>query len=75
MSIYFNQPWWRNCYQITKCLILRWEIWLLLYGELDWITTDKIDRLIHREKYRHPGQSEDWYLEKIISDLRSKTSV
>ena len=75
MSIYLNKNWWQNCFQATKCLILRWEIWLIVYEESDEIATNKIDRLVEREKYRYPGKSELWYLEKIIYDLRKRISI
>ena len=28
-----------------------------------------IDRLIERQKEKNPGQSEEWYLDKILFDL------
>jgi hypothetical protein len=27
------------------------------------------ERLIEDTKYRYPGMSEDWYIEKVIQDL------
>ncbi len=29
-----------------------------------------IDRLIERQKEKNPGQSEEWYLDKILYDLK-----
>jgi len=28
-----------------------------------------LDRLIERQKEKHPGKSEEWYLDKILYDL------
>ncbi|ACB84025.1 hypothetical protein [Natranaerobius thermophilus] len=30
---------------------------------------DTLDRLIERQKEKHPGKSEEWYLDKILYDL------
>ena len=32
--------------------------------------TDTAQRLVNLEKIKHPGQSESWYLDKVIYDLR-----
>ena len=75
MSIYISRKWWQNLSRTIKCIILRIEIGLLLYEESDEIDINKIDRLIRFEKYRHPGRSESWYLEKIIQDGKKKFSI
>ena len=72
MSIYIFRSWWHNCYQKIKCVILRIEIWFLLYSESDEIAMNQVESLIKLEKYRNPGKSESWYLEKIIYDCRRK---
>ena len=72
MSLYFSKIWWQNCYRSINRLVLRFEIWLLLYSESDLIIISQVDYLIRVEKYRHPNKSEDWYLKKIIYDLRQK---
>ena len=30
----------------------------------------QIQKLVNFEKYKHPGKSESWYLEKVIYSLR-----
>ena len=67
--------WWRDYYKAVKCLILRAEIYLLLFDEVDEVEQSKIPRLINAQKFRYPDKSESWYLERVICDLRRKSFV
>ena len=44
---------------------LHHELMILLHGQ-----SDTAQRLIDLEKIKHPGQSESWYLDKVVYDLR-----
>lgn len=73
MSTYTLKSWWQNRREAARCFNLREELWLLLYGKGDEEIT--VQRAIDFEKYQHPGESESWYLEKIIYDLRKRFSA
>ena len=57
--------WWQE-YRESVCMNqLHHELMLLLHGQFD-----TAQRLIDLEKVKHPGQSESWYVDKVIYDLR-----
>ena len=74
MSTHTIQSWWQQYRETIRCSNLREELRLLLYGGTgDEEATAK--RLIDVERSRHPGESESWYLDKVIYNLRKKFSA
>ena len=74
MATHALKNWWQNRREAAKCSELREELRLLLYGGSgDEEGTAR--RLIEYEKYRYPGQSESWYLDKVIYGLRRRFSA
>ncbi len=74
MTTHTIQSWWQQYREAVRCSNLREELRLLLYGA----TGDEegtAQRLIDVEKSRHPGESESWYLEKVIYNLRRRFSA
>ena len=57
--------WYQQVSETAKLNSLRRELLTLVHAE-----QDTADRLISTERYRQPGKSETWYLEKVIYDLR-----
>lgn len=74
MTTHTIQSWWQQYREAVRCSNLREELRLLLYGA----TGDEegtAQRLIDVEKSSHPGESESWYLEKVIYNLRRRFSA
>lgn len=68
MSIYTFKTWWQQRCETAKCLALREELRLLLddrTGNEEAIAK----KLIDLEKSIHPGQSESWYIDRVIYNL------
>lgn len=57
--------WWQQYREVNQYNKLHHELTVLLHGQ-----SDTAQRLIDLEKIKHPGQSESWYLDKVIYDLR-----
>ena len=57
--------WWQQYREVDRYNKLHHELTILLHGQ-----SDTARRLIDLEKIKHPGQSESWYLDKVIYDLR-----
>lgn len=73
MSTHTIQSWWQQYREAVRCSNLREELRLLYGGTGDKEATAQ--RLINLEKYIHPGESESWYLEKVIYNLRRRFSA
>jgi len=56
---------WQQVKEGDRTNKLQHELMVLLHGK-----SDTAQRLINLEKNKHPGQSESWYLDKVIYDLR-----
>lgn len=57
--------WWQQYRAANRSQELQHELMILLHGQ-----SDTARRLINLEKVKHPGQSENWYLDKVIYDLK-----
>ena len=57
--------WWQGYRESDRASKLHHELMILLHGQ-----SDTAQRLINLEKIKHPGQSESWYLDKVVYDLR-----
>ena len=57
--------WWQGYRESDRSNKLHHELMILLHGQ-----SDTAQRLIDLEKIKHPGQSESWYLDKVIYDLK-----
>ncbi|GAB4540964.1 MAG: hypothetical protein Tsb0014_32560 [Pleurocapsa sp.] len=69
MSTHTLKSWWQNRREAARCSKLQEELRLMLYGATG-NEEAQIQKLVNCEKYRHPGKSESWYLDKIIYSLR-----
>lgn len=57
--------WWQQYREADRSNKLYHDLMILVHGQ-----SDTAQRLIDLERIKHPGQSESWYLDKIIYDLR-----
>jgi hypothetical protein len=57
--------WWQQYHEADRFDKLYHELMILLHGQFD-----TAERLINLEKIKHPNQSESWYLDKVIYDLK-----
>lgn len=65
MTTKILNDWWQQYREATHSNRLYRELLTLVRGQCDIA-----ERLINLEKIKHPGQSESWYLDKVIYDLR-----
>jgi hypothetical protein len=65
MTTKILETWWQQYREVKYCNHLENELFNLLHGQ-----SNTAKRLIDLEKIKHPGQSESWYLDKVIYDLR-----
>jgi hypothetical protein len=65
MTTKILNSWWQQYREATHSNRLQHELLILVRGQ-----SDTAERLINLEKIKHPGQSESWYLDKVIYDLR-----
>jgi hypothetical protein len=63
ISILFHGYRWLT--ERSKCTVLRKELINLVRG-----SHDIAERLVNSEKHKNPGKPENWYLEKVIYDLK-----
>ena len=57
--------WWQQYREADRSGKLHHELMTLVHGQ-----SDTAQRLVDLEKIKHPGQSESWYLDKVVYDLR-----
>ncbi len=57
--------WWQQYREADRSGKLHQELMTLVHGQ-----SDTAQRLVDLEKIKHPGQSESWYLDKVVYDLR-----
>lgn len=57
--------WWQDYCEAKSCNRLKQELLRLLHGK-----SETAEQLINLEKIKHPGQSQSWYLDKVIYDIR-----
>ena len=74
MSTHTIQSWWQQYREAVRCSNLQEELRLLLYGGTG---NEEVmaQRLIDVEKSIHPGESESWYLDRVIYNLRRRFSA
>jgi hypothetical protein len=65
MTDNFLGTWWQQYREAKSCNRLYHELLILVRGQ-----SALAERLINLEKNKHPGQSESWYLDKVVYDLR-----
>ena len=56
---------WQEYRESDRSNQLHHELMLILHNR-----SDTAQQLVELEKVKHPGQSESWYLDKVIYDLR-----
>ncbi len=57
--------WWQEYREADRSSKLHHELMTLVHDR-----PDTAQRLVDLEKIKHPGQSESWYLDKVVYDLR-----
>ncbi|AFY71470.1 hypothetical protein Pse7367_3225 [Thalassoporum mexicanum PCC 7367] len=62
-----NIPGLGNLSKNAKNNSLKRELMTLVHGQ-----SDVANRLLRHARDRHPGKTEQWYLEKVIYDLRRR---
>jgi hypothetical protein len=65
MTTNILNSWWQQDREAARANKLHHELLILVHGQ-----SDTAKRLIDLERIKHPGQSESWYLDKVIYDLR-----
>lgn len=60
--------WWQQYREVNRSNKLYHDLMILVHGQ-----SNTAQRLIDLERIKHPGQSESWYLDKVIYDLRRET--
>jgi hypothetical protein len=65
MTINISSSWWQKYHEVIHCSRLHHELLILVHDR-----QDTAQRLINLEKIKYPGQSESWYLDKVIYNLR-----
>ena len=65
MTTNILSKWWQQVRESDRSNQLHHELMILLHGR-----SDTAQRLVNLEKIKHPGQSESWYLDKVIYDLK-----
>ena len=69
MSTQVVGSWWQQYREAVRCSKLDRELTSLVREE------ELAAKLIDREKNKHPGKLESWYLVKVIDKLRTKKAL
>ncbi|GAB4551963.1 MAG: hypothetical protein Tsb0014_45980 [Pleurocapsa sp.] len=65
MNTNILNTWWQQYREVNRSNKLYHDLMILVHGQ-----SNTAQRLIDLERIKHPGQSESWYLDKVIYDLR-----
>jgi len=64
MSTNIFHQWWQGYREANNIEKLQRELMSVLHDR-----SDLAERLVNQEKIKHPGQTESWYLDKVVYEL------